>query len=665
MEDFKTEKFETEIYSEGLDCLYNEKSEDIEKVIFENRDLYHDLKLYWRYIKKNITFYSKKKKKKEFTNIVYLTLDCPPYTPNSSRIDSPLVYINEMRKQYPDNDIRVFMPLINISEGVNIGKKLKFDCNGNLILLEKTSVSFTFFAQNKKWKAFVYQFPKNEKNVNIYGIYSPAFSKIKNVAEFSKIQMLSPFVKASRIAIKKMIKENFIPDIIHSENIPFFLGCEFESYTSYPIKVMQVIKDMTLWDMAKAEAFWAGINLADEKSMQKICRDEEIKKCIIKLFDLHNTKRFYQMRDCLDFIYKNYYKFRKYVDKGDNVDENYFFNKLNSRIIKLFPQIAQDDKLYFNPMLSSIKYSDFWTTISKTYYQEIFKNLNLTNFLTKYIEKSKEKSDYIDFGNEVEKYPLENTRNIYNEFNQLNFRDERIKNKKLLIKEFSIDRIKTNFVDSTLFDDENVKLAGYLDSFYEAPLIFINTTLEIYSQGIDILFNTILKLFDLHKNIQVIFVIKDGLNNTYIRNLVDFLSKNKYLNGRWIFIDGKVSLTKFYSGSDMTLMPRRTNVFSPEHFVAMHYGCVPVVSNIGILNDTVVDIFDDIAKGCGFKTKTSFVNQEDSTEIFLTPVMKALTMYQNNPSSWNLLIKNCMKYDSSWNFKIIEKYQNIYKKLIA
>ena len=39
------------------------------------------------------------------TNIVYLTLDCPPFTPNSSRDDSPLEFITEMRKQYPDNDI--------------------------------------------------------------------------------------------------------------------------------------------------------------------------------------------------------------------------------------------------------------------------------------------------------------------------------------------------------------------------------------------------------------------------------------------------------------------------------------------------------------------------------------------------------------------------------
>ena len=58
------------------------------------------------------------------------------------------------------------------------------------------------------------------------------------------------------------------------------------------------------------------------------------------------------------------------------------------------------------------------------------------------------------------------------------------------------------------------------------------------------------------------------------------------------------------------------------------------------------------------------MTEEDNNEIFMTPVIKALNLYQNNPSSWNLLIKNCMNYDSSWNFKILEKYGKIYDELL-
>ncbi len=95
----------------------------------------------------------------------------------------------------------------------------------------------------------------------------------------------------------------------------------------------------------------------------------------------------------------------------------------------------------------------------------------------------------------------------------------------------------------------------------------------------------------------------------------------------------------------------------------MHYGCVPIVSRSGILNDTISDIFDDITQGCGFKTKKELLTEEDNNELFLTPVMKALNIYQHNPSSWNLLIKNCLLKDCSWNFEILEKYEKIYKEL--
>jgi len=112
------------------------------------------------------------------------------------------------------------------------------------------------------------------------------------------------------------------------------------------------------------------------------------------------------------------------------------------------------------------------------------------------------------------------------------------------------------------------------------------------------------------------------------------------------------------------LIPRRLNIVNPEHFLAMHYGCIPIVSNCGILNDTISDIFTDISGGCGFKTKTSLLSEEDSNEIFISPVLKALNLYQNNPSSWNLLIRNCLNYNPKWDFKKLEKFNKIYEDLL-
>ena len=68
--------------------------------------------MYFRLFRKKFSSVIREKMQKNFTNIMYLSLDCPPFTPNSQRLDSPLEYISEMRNQYPDNDIRLIIPII-------------------------------------------------------------------------------------------------------------------------------------------------------------------------------------------------------------------------------------------------------------------------------------------------------------------------------------------------------------------------------------------------------------------------------------------------------------------------------------------------------------------------------------------------------------------------
>ena len=213
-------------------------------------------------------------------------------------------------------------------------------------------------------------------------------------------------------------------------------------------------------------------------------------------------------------------------------------------------------------------------------------NPKLSGKMYKHIIKTKNKSGYVYYGKEMKDFPLEG-RKVYESFNSENFREQRNKNKAALLKEFNIDRIKTNFIDPTLFKEENPQIIGDLDSFYDAPLFLVMMTPEIFASGADIAFNTILKLFELHKNIQVIICIKDGLKTSFVKNWLDFLAQNRYLNGKWVFIDADINPEKFYAGSDMTLIPRRANMTTIEHFIAMNYGCVPIASRSGILNDTI------------------------------------------------------------------------------
>lgn len=626
-----TASYSTETQATELDAIYENSLHSFDDVVFDENDTWQNLKVFANLFRRKIFMKFKEKRKKDFKQILYVTME-----------KAPLDYVYKLREQHPEKEIIVLLPIIDKPNG-----------------LEKTSVSFDFYCQNRMVSATLYRYPKNKENVDVLGVYSPAFSNVKNLNELSRLHNLVPFIKSVRICAKK-IK----PEIIHVENIPFFLGAELEKYKANNYKVFQVIKDFSLIEMNRIEAFWAAINLADKSFMKKICRDMIIKKLIAQLFHLHNTKKFYQMRDCLKFIYKNYFKFRKYVDKGADIEENIIFNQLNKRILQMFPQLVYGEEYYYNPMFYTIKRADFWATYSKTYYKEIFDKPEICGKMFKQILKTKEKSSYVYYGFNKDEYPLENTNQIYHSFNSSNFREQREKNKVALIKEFNSDRIKTNFVDIALFKNEDYKIVGNLDSFYQAPLMFANLNNDIFANGIDILFATILKLFELHKNIQVIISIKDGLKNNYIKTWVDFLSKNKYFNGRWVFIDGDINLPKFLAGSDMFLLPRRVNTNSNEHFLAMHYGCVPIVSRVGILNDTVKDIFDDITNGCGLKTKVNLITENDAYEAFLTPVMKALNIIQNNPASWNMLIKNSMNYQFDWSFEVLEKYNQIYDELM-
>ena len=179
----KTDSYSTEMHSDEIDFIFDKEHEDIENIVWGNSDLKHELKAYFRFLRKKFSLKIREKLQKNFTNIVFLTLDCPFFTPNSTRDDNPLEYISKMRSQYPDNDIRLMIPIINVDEEFRHSKKLILDFGNKLKTLEKTNIKFEFFLQNKMQEAVVYKFPKDDFNIEVYGIYSPVFSKIKNISE--------------------------------------------------------------------------------------------------------------------------------------------------------------------------------------------------------------------------------------------------------------------------------------------------------------------------------------------------------------------------------------------------------------------------------------------------------------------------------------------------
>lgn len=323
-----------------------------------------------------------------------------------------------------------------------------------------------------------------------------------------------------------------------------------------------------------------------------------------------------------------------------------------------FSKFELNSNLYKNTMLQTLKKADGWAVLSKTYYEELFQNPEISGVLFDIIQKRKRKGDWFSCG-----YENNGQDRIYKPFDKENFKEYRYRNKKHLIREFSKARIRTNFIDTKLFKKTDYKVKGYLDSTIEAALIFCKFSADIFPEGADIALTILLKLLEENRNIQVIINMPNGLNQNSIQSMIEYLEKQDKLCGKWLFVDGEINLPQFYAASDITLLPTRENPSSNLHFLALKYGCIPVVAKNGIYNDTIYDIFDDMILGCGLKTQDKLTNEEKSFTSFMKTTEKALNLYTNNPSSWNLLIKNAMNFDSSWNFEVIEKFNEIYEKL--
>ena len=385
---------------------YNKNISDYSRFFDEEFDnLLYDAKLNYRLFRKKIKKFINKKLDKTFTNVIYLTAECPMYMPNAERFDSPVNYVYEMRKQFPETNICILLPLIGLNKDSKISKKLTVDFNDNFFDLEKTSIDFDLFAQNKTHECTLYKFNKNEMNVSVYGIFSPAFSYLKNTEEIKSFDKIVVFLKAARTVIKNLYKENFKPDIVHSEFLPFYLGAEFEQKFPSDIKVIQIFDNFVKMEEQKQEAFWSIINIADRKTMKKICKDSAIKNYIARLFNIPAKNINRKIDYYINIICDNYTLFNQNRTDDNENKENFIFEKLNNRIKKLYPNILQKDEKYYYPFMGTISACDYWAVYSQTYYKELYEKTLASNITIKELIKTANKSGFVE--------PIFNT-NVFN-----------------------------------------------------------------------------------------------------------------------------------------------------------------------------------------------------------------------------------------------------------
>jgi len=112
---------------------------------------------------------------------------------------------------------------------------------------------------------------------------------------------------------------------------------------------------------------------------------------------------------------------------------------------------------------------------------------------------------------------------------------------------------------------------------------------------------------------------------------------------------------KIEAGSDMFLMPSRYEPCGLNQIYSLKYGTVPIVRATGGLDDTIEPWDARAGKGTGFKF-TEYIG-----ESLLLTIKEALQAYRDR-TSWQVLMRNGMKKDFSWNASAKE-YVKVYERV--
>jgi len=132
---------------------------------------------------------------------------------------------------------------------------------------------------------------------------------------------------------------------------------------------------------------------------------------------------------------------------------------------------------------------------------------------------------------------------------------------------------------------------------------------------------------------------------------------------------GKVGFVRGYdealshliqAGADIMMVPSRFEPCGLTQLYGLRYGCVPLVSRVGGLADTVIDA-NEAAIEAGAATGIVFAPAEPWA---LREAIRRATELYARPKVWRKMQRRGMKSDVSWE-PSAEKYTKLYKKLLG
>ncbi|MDY4788932.1 MAG: glycogen synthase GlgA [Bacilli bacterium] len=171
-----------------------------------------------------------------------------------------------------------------------------------------------------------------------------------------------------------------------------------------------------------------------------------------------------------------------------------------------------------------------------------------------------------------------------------------------------------------------------------------------WQKGIDLLTPIIDQLME--RNVELVIL---GSGDKNYESAFEFF-RQKYPNRIGIYIGYNDELAhQIYAGSDMFLMPSYFEPCGISQMMAMRYGSLPIVHEVGGLKDTVVPYNEYTMEGTGFSFK------EANPYVFLHTIDYALNFFYNK-DVWRKIVNQAMKANFSWD-KSAEQYIKLYQDL--
>ena len=278
-----------------------------------------------------------------------------------------------------------------------------------------------------------------------------------------------------------------------------------------------------------------------------------------------------------------------------------------------------------NYLKGGLVYADIITTVSDTYAEEI-KTPFYGEGLDGLIRARSNSLRGIVNGLDYNEYNPETDPLIVKNYNAVNFRKEKIKNKRALQEELGLARNDKTFmigIVSRLTDQKGLDLIDYMIEEIcteDVQLVVLGTGNPKY----------------------------ENLFRHYAWKYKDRVSANIYYSNE--------RSHRIYAACDAFLMPSLFEPCGLSQLMSLRYGTVPIVRETGGLRDTVIPYNEYESTGTGF----SFSNY--NAHEMLNTIRYAKYIYYTKKREWNKLIDRGMAMDFSWT-NSARKYEELYRQM--